>query len=102
MNLVPGTPVYVIVASLELSIIVFMLAWHHLFEDYPSATVVKNTAWRVLSRVAIWLVGGTIYGVIWLKTYKSLPIGGNSLGMGFPDDGYPGGAIRFADDNTAL
>ena len=87
MNLVPGTPVYVVVASLELSVIVFMLAWHHLFEDYPNAILVKNTALRVLTRVAIWLVGGTVYGIIWLKTYKSLPIGGNSLGMGFPTMG---------------
>jgi AAT family amino acid transporter len=95
MNLVPGTPVYVVVASLELSVIVFMLAWHHLFEDYPNATVVKNTAWRVLSRVAIWLVGGTIYGVVWLKTFKSLPIGGNSLGMGFPTMGILAGQFAL-------
>ena len=95
LNLVPGTPAYVIVASLELSVIVFMLAWHHLFEDFPNATVVKNTAWRVLARVAIWLTGGTIYGVLWLKTYKSLPIGANSMGMGFPTMGILAGQFAL-------
>ena len=95
MNLVPGTPVYVIVASLELSVIVFMLAWHHLFEDWPNATIVKNTAWRVLARVAIWLVGGSIYGVLWLKTFKSLPIGANSMGMGFTTMGILAGQFAF-------
>ena len=95
MNLVPGTPVYVVVASLELSVIVFILAWHHLFEDYPNAALVKNTAARVFSRVAIWLVGGTVYGVLWLKTFKSLPIGANSLGMGFPTMGILAGQFAL-------
>lgn len=95
LNLVPGTPVYVIVASLELSVVVFMLAWHHLFEDFPNATVVKNTAGRILTRVAIWLVGGTIYGLLWLKIYKSLPIGSNNMGMGFTTMGILAGQFTF-------
>jgi len=95
LNLVPGTPPFVIVASLELSVIVFMLAWHHLFEDYPSAKLVPNTAARVLTRVAIWFVGGGIYGVLWLKTFKLLPIGANSLGMGFPTMGILAGQFAF-------
>ena len=37
MNLVTGPPIDVVVSSLELSVIVFMLAWHHLFDDYPSS-----------------------------------------------------------------
>lgn len=95
LNLVPGTPPFVIVASLELSVIVIMLAWHHLFEDYPSAQLVPNTALRVLTRVAIWLIGGGIYGVVWLKTFKILTIGANNLGMGFPTMGILAGQFAF-------
>lgn len=87
LNLVPGMPVDIIVASLELSVVVFIFAWHHLFDDFPSAQLVPNTATRVLSRVAIWFGGGAIYGVIWLKTFKILPVGSNSMGMGFPTMG---------------
>jgi len=95
LNLVPGTPLDVIVASLELSVIVFMLAWHHLFDDYPSAKLVPNTALRVLTRVAIWFIGGGVYGVLWLKTFKLLPIGANNLGMGFPTMGILAGQFAF-------
>jgi AAT family amino acid transporter len=84
LNLVAGPPLDVVVASLELSVIVFMLAWHHLFEDYPSATLVPNATARVLCRVAIWFGGGTVYGVLWLKTFKLIPFGANDLGMGVP------------------
>ena len=87
LNLVTGPPIDVVVASLELSVIVFMLAWHHLFEDYPSATLVPNTAARICCRVTIWFVGGTVYGVIWLKTFKLIPYGANELGMGVPPMG---------------
>lgn len=82
LDLVPGAPLDVVVSSLELSVIVFMLAWHHLFDDYPSAALVPNQGLRVLSRIAIWLVGGTLYGVIWLKTYTLIPYGSNDLGVG--------------------
>jgi AAT family amino acid transporter len=95
MNLVPGTPVYVIAASLELSVIVFMLAWHHLFEDWPNASIVPSTLKRIFIRLAIWLVGGIGYGLLWLKTYKSLPIGANSMGMGFPTMGILAGQFAF-------
>jgi len=95
LNLVAGVPVYVVVASLELSVIVFMLAWHHLFDDYPSAKLVPNTAARVLVRAAIWLGGGLVYGVLWLKVFHLLPIGRNNLGMGFPTMGILAGQFAF-------
>lgn len=95
LNLVAGVPVYVVVASLELSVIVFMLAWHHLFDDYPSAKLVPNTAVRVLVRAAIWLGGGLVYGVLWLKAFHLLPIGRNNLGMGFPTMGILAGQFAF-------
>jgi len=95
LNLVPGVPVYVVVASLELSVIVFMLAWHHLFDDYPSSQLVPGTAGRVLVRTAVWLGGGLVYGVLWLKTYTLLPIGKNNLGMGFPTMGILAGQFAF-------
>lgn len=82
LELVKGPPIDVVVSSLELSVIVFMLAWHHLFDDYPSPERVPNQAARVLSRIAIWFVGGTIYGVIWIKTYTLIPYGANDLGVG--------------------
>ena len=82
LNLVTGPPLEVVVASLELSVIVFMLAWHHLFDDYPAATLIPNTAARVACRVAIWFIGGGIYGVIWLKTFHLIPFGANDLGLG--------------------
>jgi len=95
MNLLPGAPVDAVIASLELSVIVFMLAWHHLFEDYPSAELVPNTAARVFTRIAIWIVGGVIYGVIWLKTFMLLPYGANNLGMGFPTMGFLAGQFAL-------
>ncbi|KJR48182.1 hypothetical protein UF75_1434 [Desulfosporosinus sp. I2] len=95
LDLVPGTPPDVIVASLELSVIVFMLTWHHLFGDYPSAKLSPNTAIRVLTRVAIWFIGGSVYGVVWLKTFKLLPIGANNLGMGFPTMGILAGQFAL-------
>lgn len=82
LNLVTGPPLEIVVASLELSVIVFMLAWHHLFDDYPSAILIPNTAARVSCRVLIWFVGGGIYGVVWLKTFHLIPFGANDLGLG--------------------
>ncbi|MBJ6802233.1 hypothetical protein [Geomonas propionica] len=84
LNLVPGLPPDVIVASLELSVIVFMLAWHHLFDDYPNAALVPGTGARILCRMAAWFGGGTLYGVAWLKSFKLIPYGANDLGMGVP------------------
>ena len=95
MNLVPDTPVYVIVASLELSCVIFMLIWHHLFEDYPSAEIIPNTAARVLTRLAIWIVGGIIFGVFWVKCFTALPIGANNMGMGFTTMGILAGQFAL-------
>ncbi|MCL2337609.1 MAG: hypothetical protein FWC60_09340, partial [Firmicutes bacterium] len=95
LNLVPNLDPYVIVASLELSMVIFMLVWHHLFNDYPSAAQVPGTAARIFSRVAIWLVGGIIYGVLWLKCFKLLPIGANNFGMGFTTMGILAGQFTF-------
>ena len=84
MNLLPGVPVDLVVASLELSVIVFQLTWHHLFDDYPNAQICPGEAARVLTRIGIWIVGGTIFGLFWLKTFKFLPFGGSDMGLGYP------------------
>jgi len=80
----PGVNPYVTAASLELSLIVTMLCWHHLFDDYPGTEKEPNVAKRVVTRVVIWLTGGTVFGLLWLNLYKILPFAGNDLGMGFP------------------
>ena len=80
----PGVNPYVTAASLELSLIVTMLCWHHLFDDYPGADMEPNVVKRIVTRVVIWLVGGTVFGLLWLNIYKILPFAGNDLGMGFP------------------
>lgn len=84
MNLVPGAPVDLVVASLELSTVCFQLTWHHLFDDYPNVTIIPNDSTRVLTRIGIWLGGGTIVGLLWLKSFKLLPFGGNDMGLGYP------------------
>jgi len=83
LNLLPGQPVDLVIASFVLSIIVFMLVWHHLFDDYPSASMVPNVARRVLTRIVIWIVGGSIFGIFWLKTFTLLPFAGNTH-LGYP------------------
>ncbi|MDU2063245.1 MAG: hypothetical protein E6713_00295 [Sporomusaceae bacterium] len=84
LNLVPGVPADLVVASLELSTICFQLTWHHLFDDYPSAEIVSNDLNRALIRFGIWLGGGMIFGLLWLQTFKLLSYGGNDLGLGYP------------------
>jgi len=84
MDLLPGVPLDVQVASLELSVVIFMLTWHHLFDDWPTAAIVPDPVRRFWTRMAIWVSGGLVYGMIWLKTFKYLPFAGNDLGMGFP------------------
>ena len=84
LNLLPGVPVDLVVASLELSVIVTMLMWHHLFDDYPSAQIVPDLRTRLFLRLAVWLGLGTVLGVLWIKTFKLLPFGANDLGMGYP------------------
>lgn len=84
LNLMPGAPLDVIVTSLLLSVIVFTLYWHHIFDDYPTAQMVSNQGTRILARITIWVVGGLVFGVFWLKFYKYIPFGGSDLGMGYP------------------
>ncbi len=95
LNLVPGLPADVAVASLELSVIVFMLAWHHLFDDYPNAQLVPGTTARILCRMAAWFGGGTLYGIVWLKSFKLIPYGANDLGMGVPPLGVLAGQFAL-------
>lgn len=80
----PGVNPNVTVASLELSLIVTMLCWHHLFDDYPGAAICASVAKRVIARILIWLGLGSAFGFAWLKFYPLLPFAGNDLGMGFP------------------
>ncbi len=95
LNLSPGTPPDLLVASLGLSIVVTMLAWHHLFDDYPSARLVPNTAARILIRVAIWFVLGSVLGIIWIKLLGKIPFGANNMGMGYPTMGILAGQFAF-------
>ncbi|MBN2039335.1 MAG: hypothetical protein JW864_04800 [Spirochaetes bacterium] len=93
-DLLPGMPVDLAVASLILSCIVAMLMWHHLFDDFPKADMVPNQAARVLIRIAIWIVLGMFLGIIWLKTFKMLPFGGNTE-FGWPVMGILAGQFAF-------
>ena len=105
-NINPGVNPYVTVASLELSLIIAMLCWHHLFDDYPGADKESSSAKRVITRVIIWVSLGTTYGLVWLRVYKVLPFAGNDLGMGFPVMGILAGQFAllmvFLYFNTAL
>lgn len=95
MNLLPGAPVDLVIASLMLSVIVCTLLWHHVFDDYPTAQMVPNQAVRVVVRIAIWLILGFGLGTVWLKTFKLLPFGGNDLGRGIPTMGILAGQFAF-------
>ena len=83
-NINPGVNPLITTASLELSVIVFLLCWHHLFDDYPGVDVAPNLANRILTRMVIWVVGGSAFGFTWLQVYKFLPFAGTDLGMGYP------------------
>ncbi|MCM0760906.1 hypothetical protein M7775_20360 [Sporomusa sphaeroides DSM 2875] len=87
LNLLPGVPVDLVITSLEISVIFFTLLWHHLFDDYPTAQMSPNQTTRIVIRIAIWVVGGFAWGVIWLKIFKMLPFGANDLGLGYPAAG---------------
>ena len=63
--------------------IVFLLCRHHLFDDYPGVDVAPGLGQRILTRMVIWIVGGTIFGFTWLQTDKLLPFAGNDLGLGY-------------------
>lgn len=95
LQILPEMDPGVVTASLELSCIVMMLTWHHLFEDYPGPAKVASPGKRVLIRLAVWLIGGLTYGVIWLYTFKLLPYGANNLGMGYPTMGILAGQFAF-------
>lgn len=95
LDLLPGTSPDLLTASLGLSMVVTMLAWHHLFDDYPSAQLVPNQAARVLIRFAIWVVLGLALGVLWIKFLGRLPFGANNMGMGYPTMGILAGQFAF-------
>lgn len=80
----PGVNPLITAASLELSLIVTMLCWHHLFDDFPGVEQQPDVAKRIITRVVIWLSLGTVFGLLWLKVYVLLPFAGNDLGLGFP------------------
>lgn len=95
MGLLNGAPVDLVITSLVLSIITTALLWHHQFFDYPGEDKVKSPGTRVLIRLAIVIVLGTILGLIWMKTYKMLPFGDNNMGLGYPTLGIVGGQFLF-------
>jgi hypothetical protein len=95
LNLLPGAPADLVIASLFLSVIITTLMWHHVFDDYPTAKTVPNQAARILIRLGIWIVAGFSLGVVWLKTFKMLTFGGNDLGLGFPVMGLLAGQFAF-------
>ena len=105
-NINAGVNPYVTAASLELSLIVTMLCWHHLFDDYPGADKESSIAKRVLTRMTIWVSLGTVFGLLWLQVYKILPFAGNDLGMDYPVMGILAGQFAllmvFLYFNTAL
>lgn len=95
LDLLPTAPADLVVASLVLSVIVVMLLWHHLFDDYPGADRVRSRRARVTIRIAIWIVAGGVYGVVWLKAYTLVPWGANDLGFGVPGAGVLAGQFVF-------
>jgi len=95
LNLLPGAPADIIVSSLELSVIIVILFLNELFDCYPSADLVPNAAIRILARVSIWIFGGLGLGILWIKTFQLLPIGGNNFGLGFQTMGVVAGQFAF-------
>ncbi len=95
LNLLPGVPVDLVIASLMLSVIVCTLLWHHVFDDFPTVQMVPNQAARVLIRIGIWLVLGLGLGTAWVKTFKLLSFGANDLGRGIPTMGILAGQFAF-------
>lgn len=95
LDLLNGQPVDLVVTSLVLSIITVGLTWHHQFFDFPDQFKVKNEVSRVLIRLGIVLVIGTIMGIVWMKTYVYLPFGANDMGLGYPTLGLIAGQFVF-------
>lgn len=88
-------PVDLVIASFVLSIIVTMLIWHHHFYDYPTGQMQPDVIKRTFARLSIWLILGSVFGVIWLKTYMYLPFAGNDFGLGYPMLGVLAGQFVF-------
>jgi AAT family amino acid transporter len=66
-----GVNPYLTAASLELSLVVTLLCWHHLFEDWPGTDLVASLPRRILARLAIWLGLGTAFGFTWARASRS-------------------------------
>ena len=84
LNLLPGAPPDVAVASIALSVVIATLLWHHVFDDWPTAATVKNQALRIFIRIGIWWAVGLGFGFFWIKTFKLIPFGGTDMGLGYP------------------
>ena len=95
MDLLNGQPVDLVITSLVLSIITVGLTWHHQFFDYPDQEKMPNEQMRVIVRLLIVLVLGTIMGLFWMKTYTYLPFGSNDLGLGYPTLGLIAGQFLY-------
>lgn len=95
LDLMPGAPVDLLIASVMISIITVTLLWHHIFDDYPTAAMCSSVPVRVLTRIAIWVVVGFIWGIIWIKIYKALPFGANDLGLGIGTPGILAGQFAW-------
>jgi AAT family amino acid transporter len=90
----PSVNPWVVSASVELTMVIFMLLTHHLFDD-AFFKKVKNIKARVWSRFALWVVGGFILGILWLFSWKIFPFGGNNLGLGVRVMGPLAGQFAF-------
>ncbi|MHB8109169.1 MAG: hypothetical protein ACYDHW_03945 [Syntrophorhabdaceae bacterium] len=95
LNLMPALPADVPVASLALSLVIATLLWHHVFDDWPSAALVQNQAARILIRIGIWCTLGMGLGLVWLKTFRSIPFAGTDMGYGYPVMGILAGQFVF-------
>ncbi|EKD36169.1 MAG: hypothetical protein ACD_75C01609G0001 [uncultured bacterium] len=84
LNLLPGAPPDLAVASIALSVVVATLLWHHVFDDWPTAAMVENQALRIFIRIGIWWAVGLAFGFFWIKTFKLIPFGGTDMGWGYP------------------
>jgi len=61
-----------------------MLAWHHLFDDFPVSELVVGKARRVLARI-----------VIGLKIFTLISFGANDMGIGVTPLGLLAGQCVF-------
>lgn len=82
-------------AALVLTCINVLLTWHHHFFDFPSTEKQPNQVARLLTRLAIVVVGGVLLGLFWMNSQKYLPFGGNDLGLGHPMLGLMGGQFVY-------